>query len=137
MAVLYLRDTVTLLLGVGGFTHNDATDHWNIIACADLYLHIHRQLIFNQGFPGGSVVKNMACQWRRYRFNSWMGMILWRRKWQPTLVFLPGKSHGQRSLAGYSPWGCQRVRHDLVTKTATSIMTNEKFRNKFFLQEIT
>ena len=29
----------------------------------------------------------------------------WRRKWQPTPVFLPGKSHGQRSLAGYSPWG--------------------------------
>ena len=30
----------------------------------------------------------------------------WRRKWQPTPVFLPGKSHGQKSLAGYSPWGC-------------------------------
>ena len=29
----------------------------------------------------------------------------WRRKWQPTPVFLPGESHGQRSLAGYSPWG--------------------------------
>ena len=32
-------------------------------------------------------------------------MVLWRRKWLPTLVFLPGESHGQRSLAGYSPWG--------------------------------
>ena len=32
-------------------------------------------------------------------------MIHWRRKWQPTPVFLPGESHGQRSLAGYSPWG--------------------------------
>jgi len=32
--------------------------------------------------------------------------IPWRRKWQPTPVFLPGKFHGQRSLAGYSPWGC-------------------------------
>ena len=31
----------------------------------------------------------------------------WRRKWQPTLVFLPGESHGQRSLVGYSPWGCK------------------------------
>ena len=40
----------------------------------------------------------------------------WRRKWEPTPVFLPGKSHGQRSLAGYSPWGCRRVRHDLVTE---------------------
>ena len=34
-----------------------------------------------------------------------VGKILWRRKWQPTPVFLPGKFHGQRSLAGYSPWG--------------------------------
>ena len=32
-----------------------------------------------------------------------------RRKWQPTLVFLPGKSHGQRSLVGYSPWGCKEL----------------------------
>jgi len=35
----------------------------------------------------------------------WVGKIPWRRKWQPTPVFLPGKSHGQRSLVGYSPWG--------------------------------
>ena len=39
------------------------------------------------------------------RFDPWVGKIHWRRKWQPTQVFLPGKSHGQRSLAGYSPWG--------------------------------
>ena len=45
-----------------------------------------------------------------------MGKIPWRRAWQPTPVFLPGKSHGQRSLAGYSPWGHRRVGHDLVTK---------------------
>ena len=38
-------------------------------------------------------------------FSPWVGKILWRRKWQPTPVFLPGKSHGQRSLAGCSPWG--------------------------------
>ena len=41
---------------------------------------------------------------------------LWRRKWQPTPVFLPGESHGQRSLEGYSPWGRKKVRHDLGTK---------------------
>ena len=44
-----------------------------------------------------------------------LGKISWRRKWQPTPVFLPGKSHGQRSLAGYSPWN-RRVGHDLATK---------------------
>ena len=41
--------------------------------------------------------------------------MYWRRKWQPTPVFLPGKFHGQRSLVGYSPWSC-KVRHDLATK---------------------
>ena len=44
------------------------------------------------------------------------GRFPWRRKWQPTLVFLPAKSHGQRSLAGKSPWGPKRVRYDLTTK---------------------
>ena len=42
---------------------------------------------------------------KRCGFNVWVGKIPWRRKWQPTPVFLPGKSHGQRSLAGCSPWG--------------------------------
>jgi len=46
------------------------------------------------GFPGGSVVK---C--RRARFHRWVGKIPWRRKWQPTPVFLPGEFHEQRSLA--------------------------------------
>ena len=56
------------------------------------------------GFPGGSVVES-TCQCRRCRFDSCVGKILWRRKRQPTPVFLPGKSHAQRSLVGYSPWG--------------------------------
>ena len=41
----------------------------------------------------------------RCEFNPWVGKIPWRRKWQPTPIFLPRNSHGQRSLAGYSPWG--------------------------------
>ena len=47
----------------------------------------------------------MCLQCRRLRFDSWVRKIPWRRKWQPTPVLLPGESHGQRSLAGYSPWG--------------------------------
>jgi len=39
----------------------------------------------------------------RLKFNPWVRKIPWRRAWQPTPVFLPGKSHGQRSLVGYSP----------------------------------
>ena len=49
-------------------------------------------------------------------FYPWVGKIPWRRAWQPALVFLPGESHGQRSLEGYSLWGPKRVRHNLVTK---------------------
>ena len=44
-------------------------------------------------------------------FNPWVWKILWSREWKPTPVFLPGESHGQRSLVGYSLWGC-RVRHN-------------------------
>ena len=42
---------------------------------------------------------------KRRRFDPWVGKVPWRRKWQPTPVFLPGESHGQRSLAVYSLWG--------------------------------
>ena len=55
-------------------------------------------------FPSGGAVKNRL-QLRRCSFDPWVGKIPWRRAWQATSVFLPGKSHGQRSLAGYSPWG--------------------------------
>ena len=44
---------------------------------------------------------------RRRGFDSWVGKIPWRREWQPTPVFLPGESHGWRSLGSYSPWGCK------------------------------
>ena len=54
-------------------------------------------------FPGGSDGKHLLAM-QRPGFDPWVGKIPWRRKWQPTLVFLPGKSHGQKNLAGYSPW---------------------------------
>ena len=50
--------------------------------------------------------KKIRLQCRKLWFNSWAGKIPWRRACQPTPVFLPGESHGQRSLADYSPWGC-------------------------------
>ena len=62
-----------------------------------------------KGVPGGSVVKNppASAGGRRHRFCPWVGKLPCRRKWQPAPVFLPGKSHGQRSLEGYGPWGCK------------------------------
>ena len=71
-------------------------------------LLLSQHLLVYVGFPGGSVVKNPpASAGERHGLDAWLGKIPWRRKWQPTPVFLSGKSHGQRSLAGYSPWSCQ------------------------------
>ena len=73
--------------------------HWPCIPC-------------DYHFPGGASGKESTCQCRRHKrcnFDPWVGKSLWRMKWQPTLVFLPGKFHGQRSLAGYSPWDCKEL----------------------------
>ena len=54
--------------------------------------------------------KESACRCRRCkrrRFSPWVQKIPWKRKWQPTPVFFPGKFYGQRSLTDYSPWGCK------------------------------
>ena len=62
------------------------------------------------GFPGGAIGKEPPCKcWKhkRCRFDPKIGKIPWRRTWQLIPVFLPGKSHGQRSLADCSPIGCK------------------------------
>ena len=52
------------------------------------------------------VMNNLLCRrHKRCRFGSWVGMILWNRKWKPAPVFLPGRFHGQRNLVGHNPWG--------------------------------
>ena len=56
--------------------------------------------------PGGTSGKKSVCQCRKPKrrgFSTWVGKILWRKAWQSTLVFLPGESYGQGSLAGYGP----------------------------------
>ena len=65
--------------------------------------------------------KESACQCKRCGFSPWVRKIPWRRKWPPTPVFLPGKSHRQRSLVGCSPWGHKRLGHNLVTKQKQQI----------------
>ena len=52
--------------------------------------------------------KESACQCRRHRFDTWVRKIPCSRKWKSTVVFLPEKFHGQRSLVDYSPWGSQK-----------------------------
>ena len=68
------------------------------------------------GLPWWLSGKESACQCKRCRFSPWAGRIPWRMEWQPTLVFLPGKSHGQRNLAGYSPLSGKRVGRYLAIK---------------------
>ena len=65
----------------------------------------------NPGLPRGHSSKESTCQCRRlkrHRFHPWVRKIPWSRKWRPTPVFLPGESHGQRSLAGYSEKDCKQ-----------------------------
>ena len=71
----------------------------------------------------GTVGKESTCQCRRHRrcnFDPWVGKMPWRRKWQPTSVFLLGKSHGQRSLVGYSP----RSHRESITAECTHTHTH-------------
>ena len=66
------------------------------------YMNIRKRLGRGEAgdFPGG-----VCLQFGRPGFDPWVRKIPWRRKWQPSPVLLPGKSHGRRSLVGYSPWG--------------------------------
>ena len=79
-----------------------------------------RTLMITLGLPAGNSGKEPACRCRRRKscgFCPWVGKIPWRRAWQPTPGFLPGESHGQRSLVGYSPWG--RKESDMTEQFST------------------
>ena len=70
---------------------------WSDLACT------HN--LIRRGFPGGTKNREPSCQCRIHGFDPRVGKIPWRSAWQSTPVFLPGESHEQRSLVGYSPWG--------------------------------
>ena len=76
-----------------------------LLCAIDLFVHTYANIMFSCGLPWWLSGKESAWQYRRCRFDSWVRKIPWRRKWQSTPALLPGKSHGQRSLIGYSPWG--------------------------------
>ena len=81
------------------------------------------------GFSGGASGKEPACQCRRHKrheFSSWVQEDPWRRAWQPTPAFLPGESHGLRSLVGYS----QRDRKELgITEQLSTQHTRASFNS--------
>ena len=84
------------------------------------------------GLPCWLSGKESACLCRRYRFDLWVRKIPWRREQQPSPVFLPGNFRGQRSLAGYSPWGRRRAGHDLATKQQFLIVDIHDFATFVF-----
>ena len=76
--------------------------------------------------------KEFVCQCRRHRrsgFSPWVGKILWKRAWQPTPVFLPGESHGQRSLVGYSPWGRTKTNTTEATELSMQHAITESLKD--------
>ena len=79
-----------------------------------------RQVLYH--FPGGSDGKSVCLQLRRPRFDPWVGKIPWRRKWKPTSVLLPWKSHGRRSLVGYKSLAV--AGHDWVTSLSLFFTTS-------------
>ena len=110
----------------------DCFHAWLLFTSAPMNIRVHASFqirVFSRYMPrkeiagsyGNSILSYYWChfnrvssvaQWericqqcRRCQFHLWVGKIPWRRKWQPTPIFLLRKSHGQRSLAGYSPWG--------------------------------
>ena len=80
--------------------------------------------------PDGASSKEPTCQCRRHRcvFDPWVGKIPWRRKWQPTPVFLLGESNGQRSLVGYSP--CSRKESNMTEACTTHRGTTRRMKSK-------
>ena len=79
-----------------------------VLICISLTMSgvYQRFLLHLWGFPGDASGKELTCQCKRQKrhgFDPWVRKIPWRRTWQPTPVFLPRESHGQRSLVCYSP----------------------------------
>ena len=83
------------------FTTQEDLSNFSII------INTNPQLQLPLGFSGGSIVRRIHLQWR-HRFDPWVGKNLWRRKWQPTPVFLPGKYHGRGDW--WAVYGCQKNR---------------------------
>ena len=88
----------------------------------------HSSVTNKLGLPRWLGAKESVCHCRRRGFHPWMEKIPWRSKWQRTPAFLPGKSHGHRNLAGYSPWG-RRVGHDWAWASKTNKLDNGPLGN--------
>ena len=110
-ASLSLQFSVLLLHVLPGRMWEMRSSNTHIKSCRDKV-----DSITNYSHTAGSAVKTPPADAGDLGLISRVVKIPWTRKWQPAPVFMPGKSHGQRSLVGYGPRGCKRIRHKLVTK---------------------
>ena len=103
------------------------------------YIHISHVYIlyiqYRKGLPWWLRWHRIRLQCGRPGFDPWVGKIPWRRSWQPMPVFLPGESHGERSLVGHSPSGCKES-HNWLPFTHTHTHTAAE-RNKVVIQTTT
>ena len=106
---LYVSTGKAMALTIWIFVGEVMSLFFNILSrCIIAFLPRSKSLLISwlQSLSGGASGKDPACHCRRHKkpwFDPWVKMIPWRRKWQPSPVFLPGEFHAQRSLAGYSP----------------------------------
>ena len=102
----HLLTSCSLCLRAAGLTFSDLLDLSLHVSIPKMLSLITQQKLglpkLQRGVPRWLSGKESACRCRRHEFDPWSRKISWRRKWQSTPVFLPGKSHGQRKLVGYS-----------------------------------
>ena len=121
-------------------SQSSALNHYSLIQ--EFISKTKEKILLRTKVPGGSDGKRICLQYGRPRFDHWVCKIPWGREWQPTPVFLPGESHGQRSLADYSPWGhkdLDTTEHVLraqctIYRNSISLTQNSVFEN-FTLRE--
>ena len=101
--------------------HSNKQNIYRIVKFCSFYFFIHpfSKRHYYVSFSIAQMEKNLPAMQRPW-FDPWIGKILWRREWLPTPIFLPGQSHGQRSLVGYSPWG--REESDMTEQHTHSVL---------------
>ena len=90
---------------LGSWWHTALEKHPEVVEHAEREMQSgSRRRYWTWGGASGKEPTSQCRRCKRYGFDPWVGKIPWRRTWQPAPVFLPGESHGQRSLGSYSPW---------------------------------
>ena len=95
------------------------------------YVYSGLDVLDSSRLPRWQSGKESACQHRRCGFDPWVGKMPWRRKWQPSLVVFPRKSHSQRSSAGFSSWGCKSESRNLATDNSNGHSVSQRHSTGF------